>query len=375
MRRYRIAIIGYGIAGIAAAIALRRDGHDISHFEASAAPQSGAGLLLQPLALAGLHELGVLPAVLAQGAQVNCSRAFDANGKTLLELHYGLVEPASFALGIRRAELLRLLAAQDSHSTQVLRGHRIVEVDAVNGKLATQSGQEFGEFDLILAADGWNSAVRGALQQAFGARVRRNASSALVCVVPDSAQSAGRQLVQQFRGAQHVSYWPVSSAHVAMAVNLLPNTIPVLDRAGFLAQSAAIQPLVGEWFSRCAEPVEILHFRYTDVRVTRSNYQRVLLLGDAAHAMSPMLGLGASLAIEDALSLAAALRASEQLTEIVPRFARQRSARTAPIQRLSRIATALIHAQSPALQGLREFSFALLQRCPPLSRRFMRRFS
>ena len=375
MARYRIAIIGYGVAGIAAAIALRREGHEITHFEARASAPSGGGLLIQPLGLKVLKELGVLEAILPQGERVFRSQAFESDGSTMLALAYDSERTSRFALGIRRNELLRVLTEQDSGAHRVIRDQRIIGVDQTGGRLRAQSGLEFGGFDLVLAADGWNSAVRTQLAHAFGVKIRHASESALVCVLSLPAEVVGANVVQKFRGYQHVSYWPVGPGHVAVAMNLPAHVKAELSQESFLAQSESIYPLVRNWFSQQSEPVEILHFRYADIRIQTCVHRHVVLLGDAAHAMSPMLGLGASLAIEDAISLATILRGNGDLTNLLRNYAKQRCKRMAPIQRLSRVASALMNAQSLPLRAVRKITFRQLQRFPSISGWFMDRLA
>lgn len=371
MPAYHIAIVGYGIAGVAAAIALRREGHEITHFEARNVEPSGAGLLLQPVGLAALQELGVLEAVLHDGARVQSAVVLDDQGRRLVNLPYG---ERAVALGIRRRDLMRVLSEHDSKRGR-LAHKRIIHIDSARGVLCSADGDAFGPFDLVIAADGWNSALRGALASEFGARIVHAVDTALVCVLHIPTETMTTQLVQKFAGAQHVSYWPVSAEHLAIAVNVPDNTFAEQTVDGFLAHAGTIEPLCRRWFAQQSRGAEIWQFRFGDVRVRRIAYQRVVLLGDAAHAMSPMLGLGASLAIEDALQLAVALRAHGDLAHALQRYAKQRRARVAPIQRLSRIVTPMINAQSLPAQWLRQRLFAQLMRFPKMAAWFMDRVS
>ena len=87
--RLRIAIIGCGTAGPAAAVLLKRLGHDIVLFErADECKAVGAGFLLQPSGMVVLEELGILKQVLAHAAKVERLHVLDSSGGTLLDLSY-----------------------------------------------------------------------------------------------------------------------------------------------------------------------------------------------------------------------------------------------------------------------------------------------
>jgi 2-polyprenyl-6-methoxyphenol hydroxylase-like FAD-dependent oxidoreductase len=111
----RIAIIGYGIAGIAAAIGLLRLGHRIEHFEAAVEPgASGAGLLLHPPALALLNELAVDHRWHQLGASISRLWGENSDGRCIMDFDYGHERPDCFAIGIQRRTLFNLLCEQDS---------------------------------------------------------------------------------------------------------------------------------------------------------------------------------------------------------------------------------------------------------------------
>ena len=114
-RALDIAIVGYGIAGIAAAIHLRRSGHRITHFERSDPPVTcGAGMVLHPAAMRQLDMLGVSNAAIECGAPVRRIRAQTIQGRSLFELDYGDVVEGQCGLGIQRGTLHRLLSSADS---------------------------------------------------------------------------------------------------------------------------------------------------------------------------------------------------------------------------------------------------------------------
>src|SRR5690349_7764580 len=127
----RIAIVGYRVAGIAAAIFLRRQGHEITHFEQAEDPSPiGAGFLLQPTGLAVLDALGLREAALACGAKIAQIIGGDRRGRPILNLRYGALAPESFGLGIQRGSLFDLLRGADAGTGALQTGTKIAGADA-----------------------------------------------------------------------------------------------------------------------------------------------------------------------------------------------------------------------------------------------------
>jgi 2-polyprenyl-6-methoxyphenol hydroxylase-like FAD-dependent oxidoreductase len=106
----RIAIIGYGTGGQAAALMLSADGHQVEVFERAATPGPvGAGFLLQPVGLQVLWELGLLEAVLSHGALITRLHGVTATGRPVMDMRYGELDQRLFGLGLQRGALFELL--------------------------------------------------------------------------------------------------------------------------------------------------------------------------------------------------------------------------------------------------------------------------
>ena len=110
MRKLQVAIVGYGIAGIAAAILLRRLGHSVAHFERAAQLRcGGAGLLLNTTGLAVLDRLGLRDAALSRGAIVSRVCGETLSGRKVMDLSYDEHLTGNHALGIQHAAVFDLL--------------------------------------------------------------------------------------------------------------------------------------------------------------------------------------------------------------------------------------------------------------------------
>jgi 2-polyprenyl-6-methoxyphenol hydroxylase-like FAD-dependent oxidoreductase len=104
----RVAIVGAGVGGLAAALYLHRQGHEVTVIERfSEARPVGSGLLLQPVGLAVLDDLGLLETICRLGKRVDHLRGNDCDsGRLVLDVGY---RQGQFAIGIHRAALFQTL--------------------------------------------------------------------------------------------------------------------------------------------------------------------------------------------------------------------------------------------------------------------------
>ena len=134
-----IAIVGYGIAGITAAIQLRKLGHTITHFERSPTLRGGgAGMLLHPPALNMLSSLGLATQALALGACVRSIGARTTEHKILMDFSYADFAADACGLGIQRQLLHQLLSSADRGRNSVVTGCEVTAFDASRGLLIDQ---------------------------------------------------------------------------------------------------------------------------------------------------------------------------------------------------------------------------------------------
>jgi len=158
----KAAVVGCGVSGMAAALALARDGHAVEVFEAFERPRPmGSGLLLQPSGLEALAALGLDERVRASGAAVARMEGRDSAGRLVLDLDYERWRSGAHGLGVHRAALFDALwEALEPAGVTVRRG---CEVDAIRDPQRPRlliAGEEVGPFDLVVVADGSGSTLR-----------------------------------------------------------------------------------------------------------------------------------------------------------------------------------------------------------------------
>jgi 2-polyprenyl-6-methoxyphenol hydroxylase-like FAD-dependent oxidoreductase len=371
----RIAIVGYGIGGIAAAIQLRRLDHDITHFERSHPPAArGAGMLLHPSALRELKKLGLLDSVMACGAPVRHICAQTVHGQPLMDLGYPGLLASQHGVGIQRGVLHRLLSDADTGRDAVLSGHSITSLDSQRGYLFGDSHDRYGPYDLIVVADGAHSNLREQMP-IFARRNQRADSAALVGLLDDPDRLATDRLVQYFDANRHLSVWPVGSdspgfpARCSVAMNVsLTEAAAFRDQGGWRSQLAHLSPMIGKLLNDGVDNSDLHIFAYRDVELDTCVAGRAVLIGDAAHCMSPQLGVGAQLAMEDASILASMLAEHRDLPVALRAYTRGRPPMLRRYQQASRWLTPLFQTDNRVLASLRDQLMARTIRAPLVQR-------
>ncbi|MGL4399074.1 MAG: FAD-dependent oxidoreductase [Luteolibacter sp.] len=315
-RLLRIAIVGCGTAGPAAAVLLRRQGHGVVLFErAGECKAVGAGFLLQPSGMGVLEELGILADVLAHAAKVERLHVLDSSGDTLLDLNYREVGQGSFGAGLHRPVLLHhLLKAMDADAVDVRWGWEIEEVSRSENQwsLRAVDGRECGGFDLLVVADG----ARSKLRDLAGSRGvdRGYPWGAHWFIGRNDGVFPENELYQVVHGTRKLAGFLVTGRDLEGGEPLVSLfwSIRIEDDAAlrrrplaeWKEEVLALCPRARGLLDQIDCWDQILTARYGDVRMRRWYDDGVVFLGDAAHAMSPQLGQGVNLALADASCLA-----------------------------------------------------------------------
>jgi 2-polyprenyl-6-methoxyphenol hydroxylase-like FAD-dependent oxidoreductase len=320
MSRGTIAIIGGGIGGIAAGVALQQSGLAVRVFErAHELREAGTGIILWPNATSVLHHLGALPNVVSQG---HLSRRFLVRshaGKLFMNINTAVADMP--AVGVHRADLLRALADLLPPECVCL-GYELTAVRFAGRKvhLAFSNGESF-ICDGLVGADGIHSSVRTSLLGAHKASYRGyaifrglvEAPASLVQGHNGESWGAGRRFGILAVGKNKVCWYATA--------NTSDPQLLADDRKGRLQQLFAgwhdpIPQLIA-----AAHPGEILLNSACDRRTSRFwSKDAVTLLGDAAHALTPNLGQGACMALEDAYVLAQCFAKGAEVSEGFRRY-------------------------------------------------------
>ncbi|MFJ9818593.1 FAD-dependent oxidoreductase [Streptomyces sp. NPDC101151] len=316
----RILVIGGGIGGTAAALALHKAGHDVAVFEAhpDTAEDIGAFLTLASNGMRALAQLDATEAVTASGFPLTSLRLLDGQGSEVMQAPLaGADDPALRYRCLRRGELNAALQTEAVRRGTALRhGIRLVSVaDGPDGVTAHFSDGSTATGDLLIGADGLNSVVR---RHVAPTAQPRYAGQRIFYGYTDGVPAAeGTGAITMVRGSASAFGYAVSPAgETYWFARVAGDPLPVGGPAHRTAvdRREELLPLLrkddtpaGDIVEACAERIMVTNATEMPLG-TPWHAGRVLLIGDAAHAASPATGQGASMALEDAVVLAKALR-------------------------------------------------------------------
>jgi salicylate hydroxylase len=346
MAQLKIGICGGGVGGMAAAIALRKAGHEAEVYEQTANYQRvGADINLTPNAVRALGSLGVVQELKETAARPThrISRMWDT-GEVTSKLEMSDVAEEKYGapqLTVHRADLLNALRLQLPQEAIKL-GHRAEAIDNLDEKPRVRfTNGATHEFDILVGADGIHSLVRMTL---FG---------------PDQPQFTGlvsyRSVVDRSKLSlpnldAFTKWWgptpdmqivtfPLNRGRETFVFATTPQTdwrheswtMPG-DVEELRRTYAAFHPEARALLAACDSVTKSALYIRDPLPVWSEG--RVTLLGDACHPMVPFMAQGACMAIEDAVVLGRAFAGAGEsnIAEALKRYENARKARTARVQ-------------------------------------------
>jgi len=372
----RIAIVGGGLGGLAAALFLRDAGLDATVYEqALELREVGAGIVVSPNMVRPLGRLGLARKLPDFAVRLDAAWEF----RRWLDGRVLFVQPMGDACErvygahcyvAHRADLLSLL--QQALPRHLLRlDHRCIEVDQDEHEaqltfVSRDGGKTKVTADVVIGADGIHSAVRQAVAPPI--EVRFSGLCAFRCLVPaDKAPSMALRPVHTLwlGPGRHFVHYPISGGRLVNVVAIVPAGS---WRTESWTADGEISDLAAQfegWDDRVRQLIVSASSTkrwalYDRDPLERWTVGRISLLGDAAHAMLPFFGQGAAQAIEDAFVLAACLKAADRMSaaHALQRYERIRRPRTSQVQVMSRGREVRNHLPDGPEQEQRDAQFA-----------------
>lgn len=334
-----VLVVGGGIGGLSLARELSLRGLRATVLEK--APQLnpvGAGIIMNPNAMHVLERNGLAEAVRADSWPYLCRETCDAQGRMLAMRDYRpLYDAGKLARGalVHRAHLLDVLLRSvpaDSVRFGVLVGDIAVATDGV--RVRTARGETF-EADVLAGADGIHSQVRGCVFGDFAPVYMGYRSHRMV------VENTGVTHFTEFLGhGRRIGLVPISEKrlYVWTTFNSPHDAPPRLERvADFRALFEEFtDPRVARVFAQLRSMEGVILTAIEELRLERWVHGRAALLGDAVHALTPNIGQGAGMAMEDAALLAEELATASTAEAALASYERRRQPRVDTVMRVSR---------------------------------------
>lgn len=358
-----ITIIGAGIGGLTTGIALRRIGMNVTIVEAAPEIKAfGAGIALAANAMQVYERLGIADAIVREGRLLDFFAICDQRGR---DISRNDSRKSSTLFGadnftIHRGKLQSVLLEHNTGNT-ILTGKRLVDLRQLKNSVRLEFADgTFHDTDYVIAADGIRSVVRGLLYPE--AKLRYSGYTCWRTVVPfpagklnGSSETWGKQ------GRFGIVPLTEDEVYCFAVVNAPANdpTLKTTGKAWLRDRFRDYHSPIGELLA-AADDVFIRNDLYDLKPPYRFAFNRVVLIGDAAHATTPNIGQGACQAIEDACTLMQELEREADPIAAFRNFEQRRLKRTTWVTETSFKIGKIAQLENGFLIGLRNAFFRML---------------
>jgi salicylate hydroxylase len=354
----RIAIVGGGIGGLTAALALRARGTDASAFEqAEVVREIGAGVSIHPNAARLLKRIGLDDQLRKIGSPINGITLRSSQGDAITT-PAGPATPAfsresGQGYNVHRADFLNLLFAALPNGTVKL-GHRCVQLkeDGDGVQLSFANGAS-AEADIVIGADG----IRSVVQREIGLESRPSTEGIMAYrgLIPAERLAWASDLKDPalwLGSGRSFLLYPVASGRLINMVAFVPTDTESEESWSAPGDLKALAAEYAGWDKPVQDTINSLDetFRwgiYDRAPLSHWSTGRITLMGDAAHPMVPHVGQGAGQSIEDAITLAVLLEgcSAVDVPGRLKLYEALRLARTSRVQALARAAGKLYRSE------------------------------
>ncbi|SFP18171.1 FAD-dependent oxidoreductase [Variovorax sp. 770b2] len=309
----RVLIVGAGIAGCSAAIALADKGMHVTLVEKEAQWRfQSSGIFIYGNGLEALRSIGVLPQILDAGFGIADGRNvyLDHHGAPIVDVFYPRSHGGAMPiLGIRRAEMHRILAGRlGALGVDIRLATTVAKIHSPGGSdhaEVTLSDGSTQRFDLVVGADGIRSQVREAV---CGPIAPRYTGFGVWRSVHARPRTLDAKIMMMGIG-KRLGIMPISDDRLYIFGTVSEPADRWYPRARWPAlmreRFAEFGGPARQFLDQLSADSEVLYTAVEEVQAPLPWHAgRVLLIGDAAHASTPFMGQGGAMAVEDAVVLA-----------------------------------------------------------------------
>lgn len=295
-----IAIIGCGFAGLASSLFLsEKENVKITIFEKfSEVKAVGAGVTIQPSGMYVLEKLGLYEDLLKHGEKIYDLYGTNHKGCHVFHTKYADYERQGFGIGIHRSILFDLLyqKALTKNNIEIILNSEIKDIDSLSPK-----------YDLVIIANGTNSELRKALPIKQSCHVY---PYGCIWTTIEDDLAVPHQLQQYVKYSQEMFGILPSGVRNSKRTLSVFWSLPIKEKDTYSKENVLSNMKKYNISSDIMKKIENANFTfasYNEVWMKQYHHKNMVVIGDAAHGMSPQLGQGINMGLIDAYILSQCL--------------------------------------------------------------------
>lgn len=360
----KILIVGGGVAGPAFARFMKDDAEITLVDKAPAWGNIGYAITLWGNGQKILKELGVDHIVLKQGYQIPWNAYEDKKGKLLAATLSDVFHPYGPTMVVTRTDLQQTLVRDLEKSVRIKMGTTISSLiqNRDNITVAFSDGTS-DNFDLVVGADGVRSQVR---EMVFGKDFLKYYGWTVYGFWAPHSMATPRGAIEFSTGGRICMIYPledkavvllfISSQYAKSPVDMKESPQKILHEL-----FSDFKLSVEEYIDNIEDPAHIFHDNIAYISMHMWYKGRVVLMGDAKHAISPLLGMGSSMALEDAYVLAEELKNNKNDIDLaLKRYEERRDGRIKRFHKVSDSIERFMMVKSPFWAFFRDIALELI---------------
>ncbi len=321
----KILISGAGIAGLTLAAFLKKQGHDPVVIEkAPKLRNMGFGIAMWDKGRRILEKLGIDDALAQKGYKVPSYEITDMQGKLLKEIRFDDYFSEYKPILIVTRKDLHELVAQSAKGVKIRFGTtlEIMKEQDSSVKVVFSDGTQ-EDFDLVVGADGVYSNVRKHMFEK--ARLQSYGWTTIMFWLPEKVEPP-KGVFRTLGHDRQFAIFPMKEKSVVTcdvhhSLQKSENKTPLQNLRKYFADFGGI---VNETMKHLSQADEIFEWNLMKVPDLKCRKHRAVLIGDAYHAISPLMGMGASLALEDSFVLSECLKKEGSIFDALNEYEKNR---------------------------------------------------
>lgn len=353
----KIAIIGCGFAGLSTALFLAKQYKQVDIYDKfKTAHPIGAGIMLQPSSIPILNMLEMQNTLEHNGEKIYSIEGINHQEKRVFLTSYQDYEPNAYGIGIERSSVFQDLyqKAQNSSYINMILGQEVTHIEQLRKT-----------YDLVIIANGSHSVLRN--QFPIRQKYRVYPYGCIWTTIENDNESKS-QLSQYVKYSEEMFGILPSGTRSNQRILSVFWSLPITQECCYNKNSILEKMAKYNISQNVLHSISQANFsfaKYADVYLKHYHYKNVVVIGDAAHGMSPQLGQGANMAFLDAYYLSSLLSNSNShnfnLEETLKNYSQLRKPHLDFYTQASKFLTPLYQSDNQLYGYLRDKLFLLAQ--------------